>query len=197
MDLGSIFLILAIFIGSVWFVSQPFFGGKVKETDEGENEEQHRFSTLLAERDQVLDALQELEFDHAIGKVPEESYPIQRKILLERGTEVLRELDKLQVDEGDRLGGGGGDESKRIVAAVAARRGMSVSNVSGGVSPVESNKSYPAFVNSTVADPDDDLEVMLAERRRKRNDQSAGFCPKCGNPVQKSDRFCPKCGTVL
>ncbi|HWQ84225.1 MAG TPA: zinc ribbon domain-containing protein, partial [Anaerolineales bacterium] len=44
---------------------------------------------------------------------------------------------------------------------------------------------------------DDSIEVALAQRRRQRQEKSAGFCPQCGGPVQKSDRFCPKCGTVL
>jgi predicted amidophosphoribosyltransferase len=27
--------------------------------------------------------------------------------------------------------------------------------------------------------------------------KAAGFCPKCGRPVQAADRFCPKCGATL
>jgi hypothetical protein len=41
---------------------------------------------------------------------------------------------------------------------------------------------------------DDDLEKLLADRRRARREKAAGFCPRCGGPVHKSDRFCPKCG---
>jgi predicted amidophosphoribosyltransferase len=37
----------------------------------------------------------------------------------------------------------------------------------------------------------------LAARRRARQDKSAGFCPQCGSPVQKSDLFCPRCGKAL
>jgi hypothetical protein len=43
----------------------------------------------------------------------------------------------------------------------------------------------------------DDLEALIAARRRKREEKSAGFCPKCGRPVQTSDAFCPKCGGQL
>jgi predicted amidophosphoribosyltransferase len=41
---------------------------------------------------------------------------------------------------------------------------------------------------------DDLVEQKIANRRRERNEKSAGFCPNCGGPLQKSDRFCPKCG---
>jgi hypothetical protein len=55
--------------------------------------EEHQRSTLLAERDRLLTALQELEFDHNLGKVPEEDYPEQRAALVKSTAEVLRQLD--------------------------------------------------------------------------------------------------------
>jgi hypothetical protein len=45
-----------------------------------------------------------------------------------------------------------------------------------------------------LASPDDPLEAQLANRRRERQGKAAGFCHKCGGPLQKSDLFCPKCG---
>jgi rubrerythrin len=40
----------------------------------------------------------------------------------------------------------------------------------------------------------DEIEDLIMERRRKRNEKSAGFCPQCGKALQKSDQFCPACG---
>jgi len=39
-----------------------------------------------------------------------------------------------------------------------------------------------------------EIEEMIHDRRKIRQEQTAGFCPKCGKPVQKSDQFCPSCG---
>lgn len=39
-----------------------------------------------------------------------------------------------------------------------------------------------------------EIEQMIHSRRMERSEQTAGFCPKCGKPVQKSDQFCPTCG---
>ncbi|HBF41234.1 MAG TPA: hypothetical protein DDW19_05540 [Anaerolineaceae bacterium] len=39
-----------------------------------------------------------------------------------------------------------------------------------------------------------EIEEMIHSRRMNRTEQTAGFCPKCGKPVQKSDQFCPSCG---
>lgn len=43
----------------------------------------------------------------------------------------------------------------------------------------------------------DEIEEMIAARRRSRNEKSAGFCPHCGKVIQKSDHFCPVCGSKV
>ncbi|MFQ5617019.1 MAG: zinc-ribbon domain-containing protein, partial [Anaerolineales bacterium] len=45
--------------------------------------------------------------------------------------------------------------------------------------------------------PDDEIEALIATRRRSRKEKSAGFCPQCGRAAQKSDKFCSKCGATL
>ncbi|NOH04446.1 MAG: zinc ribbon domain-containing protein [Chloroflexi bacterium] len=44
---------------------------------------------------------------------------------------------------------------------------------------------------------DDDIEAMIASRRKQHKSKSAGFCPKCGKPVLVTDKFCPSCGKAL
>jgi hypothetical protein len=39
-----------------------------------------------------------------------------------------------------------------------------------------------------------DIEKMIDERRMERAERSAGFCSRCGSPIQQSDIFCPGCG---
>ena len=51
---------------------------------------------LLANRENALNALQELDFDFKLGKIPAEEYSIQRASLLQMGAEVLRRLDEIQ-----------------------------------------------------------------------------------------------------
>lgn len=57
----------------------------------------HDRSALLAERERLLRALRELDFDYALGKVPEEDYPVLRAELLRRGGEVVRKLEAMKV----------------------------------------------------------------------------------------------------
>lgn len=189
MDLGSIFLILALFIVVVMFVSRPFFGTKKPAQSFIVDEEEHQISTLLAERDRVLDSLQELDLDYAIGKIPKKEYVVQRKVLLDRGAHILRELDAYYASTGQAGDQSEKDFDARLEAAIAERRSE--------LKLSENTQQNSTAIKTAIADPDDDLEILIADRRRKRNDKAAGFCPKCGRPVQKSDRYCPKCGTTL
>ena len=134
--------------------------------------EEHQFSSLLAERDRVVNSLQELDFDFKLGKIPEGEYPAQRAALLQKGADILRNIDSYSPQAGSAL-----DNADRIERAVAARR---------------------ADASAKQAElTDDDLESLIVARRKGRKTKSAGFCPKCGKPVLVSDKFCPSCGKSL
>jgi hypothetical protein len=77
---------------------------------------------------------------------------------------------------------------------IAARR-ADAARVPAGAGGNGSSTSIKSAVQ--VVGQDDDLETLIANRRRVRKEKSAGFCPQCGGPLQKSDRFCPKCGKKL
>jgi rubrerythrin len=123
----------------------------------------------------LITALQELDFDHTLGKIPAQDYPVMRADLLQRASDVLRSLDTLQ-----SYGGGSADAESRVEAVIAARRADSA---------VEKVEKYEIS--------DDDLDEMVASRRAIRKEKSAGFCPKCGKSVLRSDRFCPHCGKSI
>jgi rubrerythrin len=178
MDIGSLFLVLALLVLVGMFVSRPFFEKETVSAPKAASQEDHERSALLAERDRVLNALQELDFDYDLHKIPEEDYAAQRALMIQHGAEVLRRLDAYQPQAAEN-----GAED-RLAVAMAARR-------TTVPAPVAPNGRKQAVA---VASPDDALEAMLADRRRVRQEKAAGFCPQCGGPVQKSDRFCPKCG---
>ena len=92
MDIGSIFLILAVLIPVVIFVSRPLMERKATAI----TVEEHDYSALLAERDRILNALQELEFDYTLGKIPETQYPAQRASLMRYGADLLRQIDEYE-----------------------------------------------------------------------------------------------------
>jgi hypothetical protein len=187
MDIGSILLILALLLLVALFVARPLFNREAVLVSPPNTD--HEVSSLLAERDRILDALQELDFDQALGKIPPEDYSEQRALLVSHGADVLRELDRL-----DRSAPSGVGED-RIEAAIAARR--TEAGAPGQALSMKGSSAAPSGGLEIAAVPDDELETLLAARRRARQDKSAGFCPQCGRPVQKSDLFCPKCGKAL
>ena len=87
----AILLLLLVLAFIVLFVTRPFF----KRQRARATESSHEYSSLLAERERLLTAIQELDFDQALGKIPAEDYPAQRSALLQKGVEVLRQLDVL------------------------------------------------------------------------------------------------------
>ena len=168
MNAGAFFLLLALLILVALYLYAPFMR-RDRTLPVIESQE---ISALMAERDRVINALQELDFDFNLGKILAEDYPVQRTALLQKGADVLRRLDELAPIEDLR-----GDTALRIKQAVAARRADAASD------------------NPDLSD--DDLESRIAARRKVRKDRSAGFCPRCGKPVTVSDRFCPACGKSL
>ena len=166
MQIVSIFFTLGILIFVGVYLYMPFLERRARRVTEDE----HETSSLLAERERVVNSLQELENDFQLGKVPEEDYPAQRAALLQKGADVLRKLDELAPVKTQNT------KDARIERAIARRK-----NGAG----------------KTGETTDDDLESLIATRRKGRRSKSAGFCPKCGKPVMTSDKFCPSCGKTL
>ena len=161
----SIFLALAITVFVALYLYAPLLQRRARRV----TAEEHELSALLAERERTLSALQELDFDYRLGKVPEEDYPTQRANLLQKGAAILKRLDELTLETSRA------DKDADVERAVTSQR---------------RKKSA-----STLTD--DDIESLVLKRRKKRITKTAGYCPKCGRAVQASDKFCPSCGKVL
>jgi rubrerythrin len=172
MDIGAIFLLLSVCFLTALFVARPFLDKTRQISATGDDQ---KLSTLLAERDRLIGALQELDFDHTLGKIPSEDYPTMRATLLQSAADVLRQLDELQPQISARK-----DAESRVEAEIALRRDDAPTG----------SEAKPAF-------SDDEIEELVAARRATRKEKAAGFCPKCGKPILRSDRFCPACGKPL
>ena len=191
--IGALFLVLALAVAVALFIGRPFLAQNQSEPNEAAAAEdllEHRRSTLLAERDQVLGTLQELEFDYTLGKIPAEDYPVQRTELLKKGSYVLRQLDALQPNLQQNS-----SVEDRIEAEVASRRADAVQTYAGETNAGE--QVAVGVVEKPAARAKDEVEDLIASRRRQRQEKAAGFCPHCGRPVSKSDKFCSKCGATL
>lgn len=159
MDLAAILFLIALLLGVSLYLVTPLMTNRPRRL----SEEPQEASSLLAERERLLNALQELDFDFQLGKIPDDDYPAQRAELLRKGADVLKQLD-----------------------AIAASRPAPQPSV-----------ATPTGASDAKALSDDDIESMLAARRKERKTKSAGFCPHCGKPVTATDQFCSNCGKSL
>jgi hypothetical protein len=158
MDLGSVFIISALLLLTIFFVFRPFSEPASQKPANGDD-----ILRLIEERERILTDLRELDFDFNMGKIPAEDYPSIRERLMHQGADILRKIDQFpdqyhalpQVDE-------------------------SLSELTPGEDTPD-----PLF---------DTIETKIAERRRARQEKAAGFCPRCGSPIFKSDAYCWKCG---
>ena len=163
MDLGALLLLIALLVGVSAYLIAPLINNRAHRVSEDGRE----FSTLMAERERILNALLELDFDFKLGKIPEGDYPGQRAELLQKGADILKKLDALPAS-----------------ALPNPRRDDSES---AGAIPGDTRRQLN----------DEEIESLLSARRRERKTNSAGFCPRCGKPVLVTDQFCPNCGTAL
>jgi hypothetical protein len=175
MDIGSIFLILALLVPVVIFIGRPLF----ELTPTNRPAVRQSISTLLAERDQLVATIQELDDDFTLGKVPSEIYSSQRVNLLQKGADVLRQIDAYQSTSTSTAA------EERLEEVIQKHRQSLDANYAR-----KNGNAVPPV-------PDDDLEQRIATRRRTMHGEASGFCPKCGRPVQVSDRFCSHCGATL
>jgi hypothetical protein len=162
MESGAIFLLLIVFVIILFFVTRPFFEKNLVTPPKDGNE----LSSLLAERERLLVALQELDFDQGIGKIPVEEYPIQRTALLQKGADVLRKLDAIHPGH------------------------------NGKVAPKLSNEIGNLQTNTKFSDNDlDDLIIKRRTTQKAKTAgfcpkcgkpvmQSDVFCPFCGTSLE-------------
>lgn len=187
MDIGSLFLVLALALAVGLFVSEPFFESPDRKSSPAQaaaEVREHSRSALLADEERVLDTLQELDFDNSLGKIPVSEYLTQRSSLLKQGADVMRELDRFA--EQSEISGA----EDRLEKMIADRRAQASATIIGA----GATNFGEGAANIGAGDA---IEDQIAVRRRSRDEKSVGFCPKCGHPLQKSDRFCPKCGLAL
>lgn len=172
MDLGFIFLAIALIGLVIFVVAQPFL-------ERSRHVERAADDPLVVERESILVALRDLDFDHATGKVADEDYGPQRAALMARGAAVLKQLDVAGVV----------DEASAIEQAIAARRKTAAS------APARVAQPKPA---DGVACPGCGAPVQAGDRFCSGCGMSLNrTCAQCGTAVTAGDRFCGKCGAPV
>ena len=151
MEIGSLLIVLFLFMLSGFFVLRPFFVETENERRAGTTVR----DSLVAERERLLHAIEELDLEFELKKISSEEHTRSRDILLAQAAKVLKELDDLP----------------------------------------KSSRSRPESADPVKAN--DDLEKMIADRRKQLKGEQSTQCPHCGKSVDKGAQFCSHCGGAL
>jgi hypothetical protein len=118
MAFGSLLLFVGLLIVIALIVTKPFAEGRISEA-----QTQDPVSHWLAERERILDALEELDADWQMGKVPDDIYPTQRRQLVAKGAYALKQLEELgRKTNGKRTKVKENDDLEKMIAAYKTRR---------------------------------------------------------------------------
>ena len=114
--IGSLILLVIVIVLIVLFVTQPLTSRQRPEVEDSQV-----LSSLLAERDRVLNILKELDFDASLGKIPAETYPVQRASLVQQGADILRKIDQCPMLRPRQPSKTPGDNVRQIYLTVLSR----------------------------------------------------------------------------
>jgi hypothetical protein len=167
MQLSILFILLLITAFIIFYITRPLFVPKQTNSLNGSTKE----SSLLIERERLLVTLEELDFDNSLGKIPASDYLIQRKILVQKGVDILRKLDATS------------SSSLKLPARNKYNEGI-----------------IPRDSNSVTNDDLEELITKHRNSQQKKSSgfcpkcgkpiqESDAYCPACGNTLNFSKRI--------
>jgi hypothetical protein len=165
MDTGSLLLLTALIILVVFIISRPFYYG-------------------IAAGQLTRDS-NENPADNTLSELMGEK---ERLLTALRDLDSDHDLEKVPDEAYNRQRGFLMQAAARNLKAIDEFEQAVVSDLPEGSEPGEHVHS------PVVSTGHDEIDELILERRRKRDEKSAGFCPRCGKALQKSDQFCPACG---
>jgi double zinc ribbon protein len=201
MDFGSLLLSLALLLLVAFLVARPLLEQRGTPEKESGPADQ-----LLAQRDSLLVALRDLDFDHATGKISDDDYTPQRAQLVAEGVAVLKQLDALRPATLEPAQ----SAEDALERAIAARR-RSLAEEGARPAPRTAQSAddllEAAVAGQRTATAGRDVEASIESQVKARRKPASApqpaaasgkvTCPNCGTPAQPGDRFCPKCGHTL
>jgi hypothetical protein len=100
MSIAGLFLLIMLFAGVALAIAWPLLRAQGKDAPaEPENRtEPSALAQLQSQHEAILVAVRDLDFDYQTGKLTDEEYKAQRESLMQRGVEVLKQIDVQRSD---------------------------------------------------------------------------------------------------
>ncbi len=180
----ALFFGFALLAVSVFFIASPFRSSALqkKSAGWGIHSKDSLKSSPEKQRQAVLLALRDLDFDYQAGKVAEEDYQALRAKL------VSEAAQRMQSQESQK--------EASLEALIQARRQARVV-----AQTLTKEKTNGAQAAGLAGKPCPHCQAPLREGAKFCSKCGAPVhetvCPKCKQPLQLEDRFCPSCGTAV
>ncbi len=167
MSLGSIFLGAALLLVVGLFIARPFLVPHAHAPQP--RKKMSRRQQLLAQKEDILDAIHDLEFDYETGKIPVELFEHQRELLKVQAAAVLKELDALKAQ---RPAKPKSRKEQDIEAAIMQRRKRA--------------KAQPPAKRASASNGRTTKAARFCPECGEQVDPSDKFCASCGHRLQLS-----------
>ncbi len=151
MAFSSLIIVLFIFLLAGVLVVRPF----LEDGSQNALSSAGRYDSLLAERERLYRAIEDLDLDLELQKISEDEHDKGRQELLSEAAAVLQKIEN------------------------------------------HPRHSKYRIQDSRTVESDDDLERLIAERRKVLQAARGDVCPKCGQAISTDDQFCSSCGEKL
>jgi hypothetical protein len=107
MSVSGLFLFIVFLLGVLAVVIWPLLQAQ-QDTSQKHKPALSRLLQLQGEREAILTAVRDLDFDYQTDQLAEDDYLAQRETFMQRGVEILKQIDSL--------------ESEAIESAIRERR---------------------------------------------------------------------------
>lgn len=184
-------VVLVITGAAAFFVAWPLLVGRTRPEEFFDAEEpESALERLLFQRDTTYAAIKELEFDRAMGNLPEEEFEQLRARYEDKAETILKWIDDARAGKLSARVLRELEDGFEVEEQVSAER-----HVAGRGGP---------RIDLDVEQEIEDFRRRNRERAASRSDRAPGpaagsvICPSCGRPARDSDAsFCSKCGAAL
>jgi len=172
-------------LAALAFVGYPLF--RPREEAEAAPVVDERMEKLRGERENVLTALSDLEFDHGLGNLSEPDYRDLRQGYRHRALAILKELDEVSSEQAKQKGA-----TERTSAGQAQRRDrIAVPAETPVPASAPSRRGGAACPQcGGVFEPEDKFCARCGGALNMT-------CSGCGHPYHQGDKFCARCGATL
>lgn len=179
MILAVIAIILAL---ALLYTLSPLFQRRYSDAvadSDGDSAGPGEINELLTEKETLLAAIKEIDFDYKTGKLSDEDYQELQEAYKSKALSVMEEIDRRENELGLALEA---EVEKEIEASRKKKKSTQTLKVMKG--ELHCPKCSNLYYGGDKFCPSCGHVVQL-------------LCQSCGHTLEKTDRYCPNCGKTL